>query len=195
MFRNQGTEYYGDNDELNGKLLEEEEELARTGQLQFLRLGGLKLINILEWEEAVAETANALSISVPPSIPFPSSSKPFTSHAPQTETPAAPTPKKGKGKGKSKRKAGPNDPEGETDEGEAAKKAKTDETSTNVTPAVQANNNDEAVKQAAAIAASFLGVLDPASLRMPDLPTTEQMGQILLDVRKKALMEEYGVSS
>jgi pre-mRNA-splicing factor ISY1 len=31
MFRNQGTEYYGDNDELDGGLLEEEDKLARQG--------------------------------------------------------------------------------------------------------------------------------------------------------------------
>lgn len=30
-FRNQGTEYYGDNDELDGDLLAEEDELARKG--------------------------------------------------------------------------------------------------------------------------------------------------------------------
>ena len=53
--------------------------------------------------------------------------------------------------------------------------------------------DDETARQAAAIAARFFGVLDPESLRMPVIPTTEQMGEVLLEVRKKALREEYGV--
>ena len=32
MFRNQGTEYYGDNDEVDGSLIEEEDDLARKGR-------------------------------------------------------------------------------------------------------------------------------------------------------------------
>ena len=47
--------------------------------------------------------------------------------------------------------------------------------------------------RAAAISASFGGVLDADSLKMPVVPTREQMGEILLEVRKKALREEYGV--
>ena len=34
MFRNQGPDYYGDNDDLDGKLGEEEDELARRGESQ-----------------------------------------------------------------------------------------------------------------------------------------------------------------
>lgn len=44
-----------------------------------------------------------------------------------------------------------------------------------------------------AMARSFLGMLDPESLKAPSLPTTDEMGKILLEVRKRALREEYGV--
>ena len=50
-----------------------------------------------------------------------------------------------------------------------------------------------AQSQQQAIAAGFLSMFDPVSLKMPVLPTKEEMGKILLEVRKKALMEEYGV--
>jgi pre-mRNA-splicing factor ISY1 len=50
-----------------------------------------------------------------------------------------------------------------------------------------------AAARQAAVAASFLSVLDPESLKMPTMPTTEEMGKVLLEVRKKALREEYGV--
>ncbi|EIW73494.1 hypothetical protein TREMEDRAFT_24766, partial [Tremella mesenterica DSM 1558] len=44
-----------------------------------------------------------------------------------------------------------------------------------------------------AMAANFLNVLDPESLKAPVLPTVEEMGNVLLEVRKKALRDEYGV--
>lgn len=44
-----------------------------------------------------------------------------------------------------------------------------------------------------ALARSFLGMLDPKSLEPPVMPTPEEMAKVLLDVRKRALREEYGV--
>jgi hypothetical protein len=35
--------------------------------------------------------------------------------------------------------------------------------------------------------------LDQASIQAPKQPTKQEMEQILLEVRKKALLEEYGV--
>lgn len=87
------------------------------------------------------------------------------------------------------------------DEDEAAKRAKTaDETSAAGTQGAPNGEADAAAMAAtmarqAAIAASFLNVLDPESLKQPKLPTRDEMAQILLDARKKALMEEYGVTA
>lgn len=40
---------------------------------------------------------------------------------------------------------------------------------------------------------SFFGVLDQESMQWPQQPTKAEMEKILLDVRKKALLAEYGV--
>lgn len=53
--------------------------------------------------------------------------------------------------------------------------------------------DDTEKQQAEAIAAGFFGVLDAESLRMPTMPSKDEMGKILLEVRKKALLAEYGV--
>lgn len=40
---------------------------------------------------------------------------------------------------------------------------------------------------------SFFGVLDQESMQWPQQSTKAEMEKILLDVRKKALLAEYGV--
>lgn len=40
---------------------------------------------------------------------------------------------------------------------------------------------------------SFFGVLDQQSMQWPQQPTKAEMEKILLDIRKKALLAEYGV--
>lgn len=71
----------------------------------------------------------------------------------------------------------------EVDE-DGAKKAKTTEEEVNAPIA-----HDPRQAQAR----SFLGMLDPESLKHPVMPTPAEMGQVLLDARKRALREEYGV--
>ncbi len=137
-----------------------------------------------DWEESVGQTATTLALPETTSLPYPGAKPPQPADEPVSETP---TETKAKSKSKSKRKAA-----AETDDvdGEAsAKKARTDgETSGATAEAV-----DPAIAQQAALAASFFGVLDPESLKMPTLPTKEEMGKVLLEVRKKALRDEYGV--
>lgn len=179
---------------MDGSLLKEEEELARQGQ--FNSAYGLQSIqaDCADWEEAIAETAKILSLSETPSIPFPSASQPSTSAAAAGSAAAAeePAAKKGKGRGKSKRKAEADEPE--ADEEAEAKKAKVVEGGeTDGQAGAELTATDEATKQAALAAAAFFGLFDPASLRMPEVPTKEQMADVLLEVRKKALREEYGV--
>ncbi|GFZ45153.1 Pre-mRNA-splicing factor ISY1 [Saitozyma sp. JCM 24511] len=180
MFRHQGPEYYGDVDEMDAKLAQEEDKLARR-----------------DWEAAVAETSEGLGLATPSSVPYPADSKPPSLPA---ESSAG-----------AKRKAGDTDMNGVNGEDkvngaaselfgaeESAKKAKTtnngesaEDGGAAVVPVV--DPAAAAAARQAAVAASFLSVLDPESLKMPTMPTTEEMGKVLLEVRKKALREEYGV--
>lgn len=181
MFLNQGPDYYGDNEE-SAELLAEEDELARK-----------------EWEEQVAHTASTLSIQETPEIPYPipqaSSSTSVAPTAPAGET-VTETGTKSKKTKRSKKD------DADVDEEQANKKAKTSDDvvmdEADATPASSAPDtaamHEAAMKATAAtIAASYLGVLNVEHLQTPTLPDAQQMAQILLDVRKKALMEEYGV--
>ena len=55
----------------------------------------------------------------------------------------------------------------------------------------ESNGNTDA--STAAALASFFGVLDQASMEPPKQPTKEELEVILLDVRKRSLLAEYGV--
>jgi pre-mRNA-splicing factor ISY1 len=68
--------------------------------------------------------------------------------------------------------------------GDAEKRTKVDEAET---PSIQQD------PLTAARISSFFGVLDQGSIQAPKQPTKQEMEQILLEVRKKALLEEYGV--
>lgn len=152
-----------------------------------------------EWEEQVAHTASTLSIQETPEIPYPipqaSSSTSAAPTAPAGET-VAETGTKSKKTKRSKKD------DADVDEEQANKKAKTSDDvvmdEADATPASSAPDagamHEAAMKATAAtIAASYLGVLNVEHLQTPTLPNAQQMAQILLDVRKKALMEEYGV--
>lgn len=76
-----------------------------------------------------------------------------------------------------------------TAEGEADKRAKTVEGEG--ADAEKVNGNTDA--STAAAIASFFGVLDQASMEPPKQPTKEELEVILLDVRKRSLLAEYGV--
>ncbi|RSH91092.1 NineTeen Complex (NTC) component [Saitozyma podzolica] len=188
MFRHQGPEYYGDVDEMDAKLAQEEDELARR-----------------DWDAAVAETSEALGLATPSSVPYPADSKPPSIPA---ESSAG-----------AKRKAGDTDANGvngvkgvngvhgvsgdaseSSGAEESAKKAKmtnngesTEDGGGGAAVVPVADPAAAAAARQAAVAASFLSVLNPESLKMPTMPTTEEMGKVLLEVRKKALREEYGV--
>jgi hypothetical protein len=85
------------------------------------------------------------------------------------------------------------------DGADASKKARTEENvngnGTGPTESAQqhAQVQAQAQAQASAFAQSFGGLFDPSSLVAPTLPSQEEMGNILLEVRKRALREEYGV--
>jgi pre-mRNA-splicing factor ISY1 len=160
-----------------------------------------------DWEAAVSETSEALGLATPSSVPYPADSKPPSIPAESSagaKRKAADTEVNGVNgvHGAANGANGANGANAESSGAEeSAKKAKTTNTSVGTGTEDRGASADVAVvdpaaaaaARQAAVAASFLSVLDPESLKMPTMPTTEEMGQVLLEVRKKALREEYGV--
>jgi pre-mRNA-splicing factor ISY1 len=52
-------------------------------------------------------------------------------------------------------------------------------------------NGDSPAAAHARAAAAYIPFLTPEMLMPPKMPTTEEMEKVLLDLRKKALVEEY----
>jgi len=100
------------------------------------------------------------------------------------EMPEAEAPKKfkSKAKPKTKSKKGKTEPEPEVEpEATVVEEG---------TVAVAAKDEDPQMIHARA-AAAFIPFLSPENLLAPTLPTREEMESVLLDLRKKALVEEY----
>ncbi|KAL0063647.1 NineTeen Complex (NTC) component [Marasmius tenuissimus] len=166
-FMNQGPAYYGDLDEAEDDLLKYER--SAEGE---------------EWEEAFTTIREALGLPddapIPP-IPRSEGTKPADYDGTTTNS-QQPQPK---------RKAP--DPDGAAEAtqqsaNDEAKRAKT-ATATTVTAGTIAAS-DPAVAHAQA-AAAYISFLDPEMLMPPKMPTRQEMEDILLDLRKKALVEEY----
>ncbi|WWD18558.1 hypothetical protein CI109_103011 [Kwoniella shandongensis] len=180
MFRHQGPSYYGDEDEMDQDLAKEEDELARK-----------------DWEEAVLATAHTLGIDSEGSTDLPFYPLASTSAAPPvpepTPAPAAAPATTTKSKRKARNQPNKEEVPVETTEettDDSAKKAKTDAAGTD---SATTTTVDPTIAAAQAQAMSFLNVLDADSLKFPTLPTKDEMAKVLLEVRKKALREEYGV--
>ncbi|KAG7096098.1 hypothetical protein E1B28_006774 [Marasmius oreades] len=170
-FMNQGPAYYGDLDEVDGSLLRYEQEAEDE-----------------EWEEAFTSIREALGLpdnTPSPSIPRPEANKPTNGVSKTTNNGQQP-----------KRKAP--DPDGDGGGGgaetspperssEDTKRAKT--TGMSAASVVSAVS-DPAVAHAQA-AAAYIPFLEAEILMPPKLPTRQEMEDILLDLRKKALVEEY----
>ncbi|KZS88152.1 Isy1-like splicing factor [Sistotremastrum niveocremeum HHB9708] len=130
-----------------------------------------------DWEEAWTNARGAMGLppgEIPP-VPRTKSSTP-------PKLPSSDAPRE------SKRKAPADDEEkGEAPEQEQSKRQKTDSAAPS---APQADQQDPAFQSAVAIA-SYIPFLSPEELLPPKLPTREEMEQVLLELRKRALVEEY----
>lgn len=168
-FTNQGPAYFGDLDEADGTLLEYEQHAEEE-----------------EWEDAYAHLRKALGL--PEDAPIPKLPRPATTAA-LTITDAA------NGDAPPKRKAldGPDADESQMAvdaPADAAKRPKTDGAPPPATNGKEANPEEVALAHARAMAA-YIPFLSPDHLVPPKMPTREEMEQFLLDLRKKALVEEY----
>jgi len=167
-FTNQGPVYFGDLDEQDGSLLEYEHQAEEE-----------------EWQDAYAHLRKVLNI--PDDVPTPPIPRGVTSlqtngHA-NGDFPSR--------NGDSKRKAPDGDvemapPDSSSDD--TSKRAKTD-------GALQQNGTalspEEATLAHARATAAYIPFLTPEHLLPPKLPSREEMERFLLDLRKKALVEEY----
>jgi len=169
-FVDHGPSYYGDLDEADGKLLTYEAEVEEE-----------------DWQEAYTNVREALHLSKDDVIPRIQPSYPVPTAPPLSEPPPAVSSEQ-----KAESKGIENDVEMAGPEGEeAAKKTSGDGNKDGPRPAATTAMNLDTVLEHARVVVSHVTFLDPASLVPPKLPTREEMESILLDLRKKALVEEY----
>ena len=115
-----------------------------------------------------------------------------------THTAGPPTPESADDTTQPKRKHPP-DGDMETTNGEASstleeasKRPKKDGSMSSPQPATGLNVNEDSPAVAhARAAAAYIPFLTPEMLMPPKMPTAEEMEKVLLDLRKKALVEEY----
>ncbi|KAL1748056.1 Isy1-like splicing factor [Schizophyllum fasciatum] len=163
-FMNQGPAYYGDLDEADEKLLQFERNAEEE-----------------EWADAFEAVREALGLPAdakPPPVP------------PSTIKSAATT--SDDARASQKRKA---DADGDTDMSSAeddTKRSKTGAGAVATAPAAAfAASPSDPTYQHAQAAASYIPFLATENLLPPKLPTHADMEELLLDLRKKALVEEY----
>ncbi|KAI0301374.1 Isy1-domain-containing protein [Russula brevipes] len=166
-FSNQGPAYFGDLDDDNGDLLKYEETAEQEA-----------------WEEAHAHLREVLGLPSDPPIPqIPRGAGAGSSSIPPSGNPL-PTASDGK------RKA-PDDDNGPAtkSDGEVAKRSKPE--APVLAPSVaQADAATTALAHAHA-AAAYIPFLSVESLLPPKMPTREEMEGVLLELRKRVLVEEY----
>jgi len=166
-FMNQGPSYYGDLDEVDGKLLAYEQEAEDE-----------------DWEEACINLREALGL--PEETPTPKIPRPTTTtHVTKTDSKHPP-------QSSSKRKAASQSEDVEMDSVtiDESKKAKTGPDATAGQTVVEPSSADASRLHAQA-AAAYIPFLDVEHLLPPKLPTHSEMEGVLLALRKKALVEEY----
>lgn len=131
-----------------------------------------------DWEEASRAAAELLGLPDSDLPPYPE--------------PTAPPPLEGASEG-SKRKS-PEPEDGEEEKGKKKRGGKKGKKAT-APPPPPPPGGPPAGPNAAAVQAAqaFMSVFDPRSLAAPELPDTEGMGKILLERRKEAVREQYGV--
>ncbi|KAK2466531.1 hypothetical protein APHAL10511_001393 [Amanita phalloides] len=162
-FMNQGPAYYGDMDENDGKLLRFEQEAEEE-----------------DWDEAYANLKEVIHLT--PNDPV---------HLPRPGADASPYidgVRTSSGTSSAKRKSSEEDETSMSVDDDASKRTKVDGAAASAPP--PALENDSMLVHAKAIAAN-IPFLMPEHVLPPKLPSRQDMGNILLELRKKSLAEEY----
>ncbi|KIM41213.1 hypothetical protein M413DRAFT_445260 [Hebeloma cylindrosporum] len=166
-FMNQGPSYYGDLDEVDGKLLKYEQEAEEE-----------------DWEEACINLRGALGLpedTSTPKIPRPTATTQVIESNSSRPPPS------------SKRKAPSQNEDVAMDSVtvDDSKKAKIVPDGTAAGKTVAVPPAADASRLHAQAAAAYIPFLDVEHLLPPKLPTHNEMEGVLLALRKKALVEEY----
>lgn len=179
-FLGQGPAYYGDTDEVDGKLLEFERQAEGDGKSMDVHLYfSRSLDQPIEWEEAYTNLREALGL--PNDDPIPKIPRPDVPDAS-----VAPSRSSATQNGKRKAKDGDADEEGsETEDSKRSKTAVSAPLPSRSEPSI-----DQAYASAHA-ASSYIPFLTAENLMPPKTPTRTEMDAVLLDLRKKVLVEEY----
>lgn len=138
-----------------------------------------------DWKEVYEVLREILGLSADDQSVIVETGKNTESAPAAEELPAAKT---AKGKGTKGKKGGKRKVEeaAEPETVEDVKRTKTDEGGH-----VEAVGKDNEGHMHAQAAAAYIPFLDAASLAPPKMPSRQEMEQVLLDLRKKALVEEY----
>ncbi|KAF8345687.1 Isy1-like splicing factor [Amanita rubescens] len=162
-FMNQGPAYYGDLDENDGKLLQFEQEAEDE-----------------DWDEAHSNLTAILHFTPndPTQLLRPGSEANLPNGEPNTGSVNLNT----------KRKSSEDDEADMPVDGDEAKRAKVD--GTVISAPSLALEKDSVLAHARATAA-YIPFLTPEHVVPPKLPTRQEMESILLELRKKALVDEY----
>ncbi|KDQ56519.1 hypothetical protein JAAARDRAFT_36012 [Jaapia argillacea MUCL 33604] len=168
-FTNQGPSYYGDLDEVDGTLLED--EMKKEDE---------------EWEAAYQNVRIVLGL--PTTDPIPPIPRPSTTHLKisdtESSTPSNPV---------SKRKA-PEDGDADMPPPDGALEKRSKSTIQDGGLGIHAGAGEDGANVTEAMAraaAAFIPFLTPEQLMPPKIPGREEMEGVLLELRKKALVEEY----
>ncbi|EMD36942.1 hypothetical protein CERSUDRAFT_51589 [Gelatoporia subvermispora B] len=173
-FTNQGPTYFGDLDEADGMLLAYE---ARAEEE--------------EWEDAYSHLRTTLGLPADepvPKFPRPSWSTTLVTISELAKSQPPPTTD-------AKRKA----PDGDVDMADnevvpaedTSKRARTDTAAQNGTVSLSTMSPEEILKAQARAAAAFIPFFSPENLLPPKMPTHEETEAFILDLRKRALVDEY----
>ncbi|KAH9171866.1 pre-mRNA-splicing factor ISY1 [Lactarius sanguifluus] len=170
-YTNQGPAYFGDLDELDGELLKYEEAAEQAG-----------------WEEAHANLREVLGLPDDTPVPkIPQGAGAPSSNATPSDNPPSAAPDS---KRKVRDDGGDGTPVPESD-GELAKRSKPGSLVPPPPPDVTQVDVAATTLAHARAAAAQIPFLSVESLLPPKMPTKEEMESVLLELRKRALVEEY----
>ena len=195
-FLNHGPAYYGDLDEADGKLLEYEAGAEERGGIKtpFGLLRGANGVLVVDWAEAYAHLRESLDLDTDEPIP-----ELQRHHQGQGTLPVVDSsiPRSSDDPTQPKRKHPPEEDvkmgDASSTPGETSKRSKKDgvpQLSKQPATGVDVNGDSPAAVHARA-AAAYIPFLTAEMLMPPKMPTTEETEKLLLDLRKKALVDEY----
>ena len=189
-FTNQGPSYFGDLDEADGSLLQYEQDAEQEGTFQhrvLLSTYTQCIKYVTEWNEAYENLRETLGL--PADEPIPKIPRSNVSRPSQTLPPSDPPPLSSDAKRKAP--SDDNDEQDDNQNSDAAKRSKTDAIVPSTGAERQTADPTDVLAAHARAAAAYIQFLEPENLLPPKMPSKEEMEGVLLELRKRALVDEY----